>query len=79
MRSLERRGRPAAPVLLHPWEFDPGQPRVPAPALKRFRHYLNLDRTLPRLDRLTRRFRFGSFREVLEAAGHLGPAGATGS
>jgi polysaccharide deacetylase family protein (PEP-CTERM system associated) len=51
--------------LLPPWEFDPDQPRCPAPASKRFRHYLNLARTLPRLDALLARFRFGSMREVL--------------
>ncbi|MCZ6599180.1 MAG: DUF3473 domain-containing protein [Planctomycetota bacterium] len=70
---LERRGRPAA-LYLHPWEFDPDQPRVSAPFLKRFRHYLNLRRTLPRLERLLARFRFAGFREVLERAGHLGGA-----
>ena len=68
LAGLERRGRPTA-FYLHPWEFDPGQPRVPAPALKRFRHYLNLDRSLARLDALCGRFRFGSMRDVLAAAG----------
>jgi polysaccharide deacetylase family protein (PEP-CTERM system associated) len=68
--SLERRGRPAS-IYLHPWEFDPEQPRYPAPWFKRFRHYLNLDRTLPRLERMLRRFRFASLRAALEAAGHL--------
>ena len=30
---------------VHPWEVDPGQPRIRAAnALSRFRHYLNLDR-----------------------------------
>ena len=67
--AVERSGRPAA-LYLHPWEFDPGQPRVPAPALKRFRHYVGLDHTLERLDRLTRRFRFGTFQEVLAAEGY---------
>lgn len=67
--SLERSGR-AASIYLHPWEFDPGQPRVPAPALKRFRHYLNLERTLPRLDRLLARFRFGTLAEVLRERGY---------
>lgn len=66
VRSLERKGRPAS-LYLHPWEFDPEQPRCPAPAFKRWRHYLNLDRTLPRLDALLGQFRFGSLREVLEA------------
>ncbi len=70
VRSLERRGRPAA-LYLHPWEFDPGQPRYPAPWFKRFRHYLNLDRTLPRLEALLARFRFGTMRAALEAAGEL--------
>jgi polysaccharide deacetylase family protein (PEP-CTERM system associated) len=73
LRGLERRGRPAA-LYLHPWEFDPEQPRLPAPALKRFRHYVNLDRTLPRLERLMSEFRFGSLRDVLVAGGHLSPA-----
>jgi len=72
LRALERRGRPAA-LYLHPWEFDPEQPRLPAPALKRFRHYLNLERTLPRLERLCAEFRFGTMREVLTEGGHLGP------
>jgi polysaccharide deacetylase family protein (PEP-CTERM system associated) len=68
--SLERRGRPAA-LYLHPWEFDPEQPRVDAPFLASFRHYLNLDRTLPRLQRLLARFRFASMRAVLQAEGKL--------
>jgi polysaccharide deacetylase family protein (PEP-CTERM system associated) len=71
LSALERRGRPAA-LYLHPWEFDPDQPRQRTSALKRFRHYLNLGRTLPRLDALLGRFRFASLREVLEESGHLG-------
>ncbi|MFT5284995.1 MAG: polysaccharide deacetylase family protein (PEP-CTERM system associated) [Planctomycetota bacterium] len=67
--SIMRKGRPAS-IYLHPWEFDPEQPRYPAPLLKRFRHYLNLDRTMPRLEAMIRRARFGSMREVLEEQGH---------
>jgi polysaccharide deacetylase family protein (PEP-CTERM system associated) len=34
----------------HPWEFDPGQPRVhTAPAGFKFRHYINLARTRQKL------------------------------
>ena len=69
VRSLARRGR-AAVLYLHPWEFDPAQPRVPAPWLKRFRHYLNLERTLPRLEALLAEHRFGTLAEVLESRGH---------
>lgn len=45
----------AAPGVFytHPWEYDPGQPRVAVPsALSRFRHYVNLSRTAGRLERL---------------------------
>jgi polysaccharide deacetylase family protein (PEP-CTERM system associated) len=69
VRSLGRKGRPVA-IYMHPWEFDPDQPRYPAPWHKRFRHYLNLDRSLPRLERLLSSFRFGTMRAVLEEAGH---------
>jgi polysaccharide deacetylase family protein (PEP-CTERM system associated) len=38
---------------LHPWEIDPDQPRVTdIPFQYRLRHYANLDRTEPRLERL---------------------------
>lgn len=49
----------AAMVYFHPWEFDPEQPRVPqAAARARFRHYLNLRRTEPRIRRLLGEFRW---------------------
>ncbi len=67
--GLERRGRPCT-LYLHPWEFDPEQPRQDAPLLKRFRHYVGLERTLPRLDRMLQRFRFGTMLGSLDAAGH---------
>jgi polysaccharide deacetylase family protein (PEP-CTERM system associated) len=63
-RSLIRRvneaeGRSAV-FYFHPWELDPGQPRVSGTSLKtRFRHYLNLHRTEPRLRSLLRDFRWG--------------------
>jgi polysaccharide deacetylase family protein (PEP-CTERM system associated) len=41
---------------IHPWEIDPGQPRVAAPLRSRLRHYNNLSRTEPRLQRLLRDF-----------------------
>jgi hypothetical protein len=51
-------GQPAM-VYFHPWEFDPQQPRVEqANARARFRHYLNLQRTEPRIRRLLREFRW---------------------
>lgn len=67
-RALIRRcNAEARPVVfyLHPWEIDPGQPRVKLPASKAFRHYNNLHRTLPRLDRLLGDFEFTTVRDVL--------------
>lgn len=64
VRQMDRRGVPAS-LYLHPWEFDPGQPRVGVSPTARFRHYLNLGRTLPRLEALLGEFRFASLEEVL--------------
>lgn len=51
-------GRPAM-FYFHPWELDPEQPRVAGPGAKaRFRHYLNLEHTAPRLRRLVTDFRW---------------------
>lgn len=57
LRRASRVHRSPAIFYLHPWEIDPEQPRHhAAPFLSRFRHYLNLDRTEPRLRRLLRTF-----------------------
>jgi polysaccharide deacetylase family protein (PEP-CTERM system associated) len=54
----------AAIFYMHPWEIDPDQPRLPAPALSRFRHYRNLHRAETRLKQLLRDFRFASIAAV---------------
>lgn len=56
---------------LHPWEVDPGQPRVRTSWKSRFRHYTNLDRCEARLRRLISEFRFGPVRDVLKQANLL--------
>ena len=44
---------------LHPWEVDPGQPRIHQAGVKsRFRHYRNLASTEKRLNRLLQDFKF---------------------
>lgn len=75
LRQINGRfGRPFT-FYLHPWEIDPGQPRVPVGWLSRFRHYTNLDRCESRLRRLLGDFRFGAMREVLLGLG-LSPSPA---
>ena len=59
LRTINARDRQPAMFYFHPWELDPGQPRVPGAGAKtRFRHYVNLERTAPRLARLFRDFRW---------------------
>lgn len=46
----------------HPWEIDPAQPRVDGIGfLNRFRHYVNLGKTLDRMDHFFSRFEDCSF------------------
>jgi polysaccharide deacetylase family protein (PEP-CTERM system associated) len=59
--------RPAI-FYLHPWEIDPGQPRLGAGMLGRFRHYRNLDKTEARLRQLLTDFRFGPMSQMLQIA-----------
>ncbi len=60
--------RPAI-FYFHPWEIDPGQPRVAdATARTRFRHYINLDRTEARLGRLLSDFTWGRADRVFRDA-----------
>ena len=51
---------------LHPWEFDPEQPRMTnISVLSRFRHYVNLDGTADKLKRLLNDFKFSSMADVI--------------
>lgn len=60
IRQVNRReGRPAI-FYFHPWEIDPGQPRVfNAPLRSRLRHYTNLEGMVGKLRRLIGEFRWG--------------------
>jgi hypothetical protein len=51
---------------VHPWELDPGQPRLAVGAASRVRHYSGLSRTSDRLRRLLKEFRFTSIETVLK-------------
>jgi polysaccharide deacetylase family protein (PEP-CTERM system associated) len=62
INTVEKRG---AVFYLHPWELDDAQPRLPADALTRVRHYRNLGKTEPRLRRLLKDFAFGPMASVV--------------
>jgi peptidoglycan-N-acetylglucosamine deacetylase len=66
IRQLNGVGRSAL-VYVHPWEFDPEQPRLDLPWSRRFMHYFNLPATPRKLTGLLNHFRFASIREVLVA------------
>ncbi len=62
---LNRVDQLPAIFYLHPWEIDPKQPRLPASALGRFRHYRNLHLTESRLQSLLSDFRFARLADIL--------------
>ncbi|MEO7192555.1 MAG: XrtA system polysaccharide deacetylase [Vicinamibacterales bacterium] len=62
VNRLEKR---AAIFYLHPWEIDPGQPRLPAGRLGRFRHYRHIEDTESRLRQLLTDFSFGTVDDVV--------------
>lgn len=59
-------GEPAI-FYFHPWEIDPHQPRPAGTSARtRFRHYVNLDRTEPRLQRLLNDFAWDRMDRVFD-------------
>jgi polysaccharide deacetylase family protein (PEP-CTERM system associated) len=66
VNSVER--RPGI-FYFHPWEIDPGQPRVAeAPRLSRFRHYTGMATMAARVGRLLSDFSWGRMDEVFADA-----------
>ena len=59
IRQVNAEGRPAV-FYFHPWEVDPGQPRIAgAPLRSRLRHYTNLSRMAGKLSDLLGDFAWG--------------------
>jgi polysaccharide deacetylase family protein (PEP-CTERM system associated) len=68
-RRYERDYRERVVVYLHPWEFDPEQPRIRGPLKSRLRHYTNLGRMEARVRAVLERHQFAPFRDVLMEEG----------
>jgi polysaccharide deacetylase family protein (PEP-CTERM system associated) len=63
--KVNRAEQQAGIFYIHPWEVDPGQPRPGGLGFKtRFRHYLNLQRTYGRLERLLQDFSWGRMDDI---------------
>lgn len=73
IRQVNRREARPAVFYFHPWEIDPGQPRVAGATIKsKLRHYTNLDRMAPKLRELVHEFAWGrmdliAYREAARA------------
>lgn len=53
-------------IYLHPWEFDPEQPRIKVGKISGFRHYLNLSKTEGKLKQLLKDFEFAPVWQLLD-------------
>lgn len=66
-RAIARVNAEPRPAMFyfHPWEIDPGQPRIHGASLRsQFRHTVQLDRMEGKLSRLVRDFRWGRIDSV---------------
>ncbi|WP_340679176.1 XrtA system polysaccharide deacetylase [Paraglaciecola sp.] len=65
---LEKEKQPYS-FYFHPWEIDAEQPRLThAPLKSRFRHYINLDKTYSKLEKLLQDFSWGTMKDVYNIA-----------
>ncbi len=57
------------PVMfyIHPWEYDPGHPRIPMERKARFTHYTRLSKTLANTRAMLKEFRFAGAGAVLQS------------
>ncbi|MGE0642668.1 MAG: XrtA system polysaccharide deacetylase [Nitrospira sp.] len=80
LKQFEKTGNQFV-MYLHPWEIDPGQPRMDGPLISQVRHYLNLTRTERRLQSLLRDFSFApvvdAFQPIREMAQMLAQGSTT--
>jgi polysaccharide deacetylase family protein (PEP-CTERM system associated) len=65
IRRVNEAERQPVVFYCHPWEIDPGQPRLKVGRVTRMRHYVGLERTARRLGRLLADFRFDTLASVL--------------
>jgi len=70
VNQLANAGAPGV-LYFHPWEFDPGQPKLPLKAFSRFRTYVGIGKSTARLERILERYR-GRFRRCIDTAEELG-------
>jgi len=66
LRSINKKESKPFIFYVHPWEFDPDQPRINnLPFKSRFRHYVNLTKTEEKFKKLIEDFQFSTIRQIL--------------
>ena len=70
IQQVNARDQQSAVFYFHPWEIDPGQPRIAGIDGKtRFRHYVNISRTHDRIKALLGDFAWGRMDEIFLGRG----------
>lgn len=64
IKKLHKAGHPLI-VYVHPREIDPDHPRLPLSVIRRFKCYVNLKSTMPKLQWLCREYKFCTMRELV--------------
>lgn len=72
---VNTRDREPVVLYIHPWEVDPGQPRLPASPTTRLRHHVGMHTTMAKLRRVMGDFSFGPIAQVLAAQSRVAVAG----
>jgi len=69
IKKFNQEGNPAI-IFMHPWEFDPEQPRVKLNKLQSFRHYGRIQKNQAKLSNLLKNFKWMAmedyFKEITE-------------
>ncbi len=65
LKAVNKKQNEQFVFYLHPWEVDPGQPRIKASWFSKFRHYNNLGKCELRLSNLMDDFNFTTMKTVL--------------
>jgi polysaccharide deacetylase family protein (PEP-CTERM system associated) len=71
IRQLQNVNRSGDPFVfyIHPWEIDPDQPRIRGGKFSsRWRHYVRLNKTYGKLERLLDSFQFSTVASLVEKA-----------
>lgn len=69
VRRVNNAEAQAACLYVHPWEVDPGQPRLAKGRIARLRTYMGLNTVAHKLNRLLKDFQFSTMRDVYPLSG----------